>query len=91
MILGFLLAAIVSGAFVSASLLVIGAPLWAVLVAYPATGSLVLLSTAAAVSMCDYVRAVRAREADHFPVQRSTTANVATSTRTSVASDNERS
>ena len=89
MILAFLLAAIVSGGLASAALLVIGAPLWLVVVAYPATGMLVLVTTAAAASYCKTVRESRSPKADHFPVQRTTTANVANSTRTSVASDSD--
>jgi hypothetical protein len=91
MILGFLLAAIVSGAVVSASLLVIGAPLWVVLVAYPASGIAVLVFAASAASFCRGFRDGGTTEVDHFPVQRSTTENVAASTRISVAKERERS
>lgn len=93
MIFGFLLAAIVAGAVASAALFAINAPPWTILVAYPAVGAVVLVSTATAASFCKAFRdgRARARDADHFPVQRSTTANVAASTLTSVANDKLRS
>jgi len=91
MVIGFVLAAIVSGAVVSASLFVIGAPLWAVLVAYPASGVLVFVSAATAASFCKSFRDGTEREADHFPVQCSTTETVAARTRMSVANDKLRS
>jgi hypothetical protein len=89
MILGVLLSAMFAGGLGSLILFVMDAPLWMILMAYPAVGTTVLMST---VWVLATVRRYRPEQpAPHqYPVPRSTTPTVATSTLRSVANDNRR-
>lgn len=91
MVVGLLLTAIVSGAMVSLALVTMSSPFWVVLLAYPITGTLVMLFGLASISLYHRLRPRTAPSKPHFPVQRNTTPTVATSTLTSVANDNVRS
>ncbi len=92
MVLGLLLIAMISGAGMSVALLSMSSPLWIALVAYPITGTLVMLFGLAGLNLADRMRsAVSPKHHAHCPVQRSTTPTVATKTLTSVANDNLRS
>ncbi len=93
MILGLLLIAMLAAAAVSVALVFLSAPLWLAMLAYPVTGTVVLLSGLA----LDRARTL-AREGGaealvpvQCPVPRNTTPTVATRTRRSVASDSLRS
>ena len=91
MFLGFLIAAIVSATVLTGSVFVMGAPLWVVLITYPATGTLVMLLGPLASSLCGVVRGGKAKMSPHLPVQRNTTPTVANNTLTSVVNDKVRS
>lgn len=91
MILGLLIAAIVLGAAASVVLFAMSSPFWVVLIAYPVTGTCVMLLGMVAVSLCNRAKPAALRAPPHFPVQRNTTPTVATSTLTSVTNDNSRS
>jgi zinc transporter ZupT len=91
MILGLLIAAIVLGAAASVVLFAMSSPLWVVLIAYPLTGTCVMLFGMVAISLCNRTKSAAVLAQPHFPVQRNTTPTVATSTLTSVTNDNSRS
>jgi hypothetical protein len=91
MILGLLLIAVISGAGAALWLYAASSPLWVVLLAYPLTGTVVLLLGVTALSMLQRVKDSTSALPDHLPVQRSTTPTVANSTLTSVANDKLRS
>jgi hypothetical protein len=91
MFLGLLIAAFFSATVLTVSFFVMGAPLWVVLITYPATGTLVLLLGPFAISLCGVVRGGKAEGSPHLPVQRNTTPTVANNTLTSVVNDNARS
>ncbi len=99
MILGLLLIAMIAAAAVSVTLVFLSAPLWLALLAYPVTGTAVLLSGVALVgnarAQTRAARALRRQTGVLVPVQcpvpRRTTPTVATRTRRSVASDSLRS
>ena len=95
MILGLLLIAMASGAAASAFFFAMSAPLWATLLAYPATGAAVLLATLAAAGLRGRRHEGSAAHRDPAPVQqpvpRSTTPAVAARTLRSVTSDSLRS
>ncbi len=91
MFIGLLIVAVLSATVVTGWTFVIGAPLWIVLIAYVATGVLVMLLGALAISLCGVVRRGSAPDLPHLPVQRNTTPTVAASTLASVAKDKARS
>lgn len=91
MVLGLLLIAMISGATVSVALLSTSSPLWVALIAYPVTGTLVMIFGLAAISLMQRIRPHSSALPAHCPVQRNTTPTVATNTMTSVANDNLRS
>lgn len=91
MVLGLLLIAIISGAVAALWLFLISAPLWVVLAAYPATGTVVMLVGTGIIGLYHKAKAGTKSLPDHLPVQRNTTPTVATSTLTSVVKDKVRS
>lgn len=91
MVVGLLVTAIVSSTTVCLALVATSSPLWIVLLAYPLTGTLVMLFGLASVSFYHWLKPESSETQAHFPVQRNTTPTVATSTLTSVANDNVRS
>jgi len=95
MALRLLLIAMVSGAAVSATILAFSGPLWLVLLAYPATGTVTLLGALVLVGLGRDLLQIgdhpSAPPSAHCPVPRSTTPTVATNTLISVASDSLRS
>jgi hypothetical protein len=90
MVLGLLLIAMFSGAVVTVALIFTSTPVWIALMAYPVTGTIVMLTGLAGVNVLGRLGGVSSTPA-HCPVQRSTTPTVATSTLTSVVNDNVRS
>jgi hypothetical protein len=91
MILGLLLIAVISGAVAALWLYAASSPLWIILLAYPLTGTLVLLLGMTVLSLLHRVKDSTSALPDHLPVQRSTTPTVASRTLTSVAKDKLRS
>ena len=91
MFLGLLIAAIFSATVLTGTVFVMGAPLWVVLVTFPATGTLVMLLGPLAISLCGVIRGGKPQVPPHLPVQRNTTPTVANNTLTSVVNDNVRS
>ena len=91
MVLGLLIMAIISSAVVSVALFVMSWPLWIVLIAYPITGTLVMLFGLSFARLLSRLQGQPAPVPSHFPVQRNTTPTVANSTLTSVPNDNIRS
>lgn len=91
MVLGLLLIAMVLGAAVSVALFSMSSPFWIALIAYPATGTLVLLFGLSGINLFNRMRSGMSALQSHCPVQRSTTPTVATNTLTSMANDSLRS
>lgn len=91
MVLGVLLIAMISGAAVAVALVSMSSPLWVAMIAYPVTGTLVMLFGLAGIHLLNRTRHEGSPVHVHCPVQRSTTPTVATNTLTSVANDNLRS
>jgi hypothetical protein len=91
LILGLILTAIIASTAVSVALFVMSWPLWIAVIAYPVTGTLVMLLGMPVVWL--FNRSIRQKSAasGHFPVQRNTTPTVANSSLTSVVKDNIRS
>lgn len=56
MVLGLLLIAMISGATVSVALLFLSSPVWIALIAYPVTGTLVMLFGLGAISAIQRIR-----------------------------------
>jgi hypothetical protein len=90
MILGVLLSAMFAGGVGSLILFSLDAPLWMILVAYPVVGTTVLLSGVWVLATLRRYRPQQQPAPIQYPVPRSTTPTVATSTLRSVANDNLR-
>lgn len=90
LVLGLLLIAMFAGAAVSAVMVVWSQPVWLVILAYPVTGTLVLLLV---LLVAGIVRRSRAGSSEniHWPVPRSTAPKVAIKTLRSVTSETLRS
>lgn len=95
MILGLLFAAMIAGVAVSAVMFVLGQPVWIVVLAYPVTGTAVLLLELFVVGMAGRSRigatGVVPTGLVHCPVPRSTAPTVANKTLMSVAKETSRS
>jgi hypothetical protein len=91
LILGLILTAIIASTAVSVALYVMSWPLWMVVIAYPVTGTLVMLVGMPVVWLWNRSLRQKAPASAHFPVQRNTTPTVANSSLTSVVNDNIRS
>jgi hypothetical protein len=90
--LGIVFMAVAFGTFATVTAALFGAPYWLVAVTYPTAGALALVGLSSIRSKPERHALLTARDpADHWPVPRSTTPTVSTSTLTSVARDTLRS
>ena len=91
MILGLLIMAIISSSVVSVAMFLMSWPVWIALIAYPITGTLVMLFGLSVARLLGRLQGQQTPVPCHFPVQRNTTPTVAKSNLTSVPKDNIRS
>lgn len=89
--LGLIVIAIVLSTAASLVVFAMASPFWLVLIAYPVTGTVVMLVGMVAIGFCNRASRDTTKPTSHFPVQRNTTPIVATSTLTSVTNDKARS